>query len=554
MLRTILSASSSVTSRRSQHIQQQLRALQGLVVGIPKESLDGECRVALDPKNIKKLKKAGAIIRIESNAGAASGFLDQHYIEAGADIVASDEAWKAEIVAKVRPPTMSEAQKIANRSIVSIIQPKVNEALVNQLVHQGATVFSMDSLLRTLSRGQAFDVLSSQANIAGIRAVTEAAFHLQRPFTSQMTAAGKIPPAKILVVGAGVAGLAAIQTAKKAGAIVYGFDARSVAKEQVESCGATFLEVKMNEDGAGEGGYAKEMSQAWKDATNKMLLEECKKFDIIITTALVPGMKAPLLITKEMVEAMPFGGVTVDLAAAAGGNIETTVPGKVVKHGSITCVGYTNMESRMANIASEMYGGNISNFLLSMEDKVSKQWKINLEDPAVRSICIVLDGKKLDPYVPPAHLASAGKGSSTAKNTKKIEIQKTDEEIKKEYMKSALFSSIGTTTALGIASFVPNAPMMTTFALSCWVGNNCVKGVTHALHSPLMALTNAISGMTIVGGMLQLGGGLVPTTVPQALAAAAGKFNDVNDYFLYRQMLSNDLLFLYLQIQWGYQR
>ena len=497
------------------------RNLQGLVVGVPKESLAGEERVALTPAHVVKLKKAGASINVQAGAGLGSGFKDADYTKAGAEIVDASKVWTAEVVTKVRPPTADEAAKVQNRNVVSIIQPNVNTELMNQFLKQKTTVFSMDSLLRTLSRGQSFDVLSSQANVAGYRAVIEAAHHLQRPFAGQMTAAGKIQPAKVLVVGAGVAGLAALQLAKKKGAIVFGFDVRAAAKEQVESCGAKFLEVQVQEDGSGAGGYAKEMSKEWFDAADAMLLKECKNFDVIITTALIPGRKAPVLIKKNMVENMPPGSVTIDLAAPAGGNVETTVPGQVVKHGSVTCVGYTNMESRMATTASSLFSGNVSNFLLSMVDKKSNKWVIDLEDPAVRSILVAKDGERLPPYVPPASAAPV------KKEEKKV-VVKTAAEIEAEYKKSALFATAGTSSALALASMVPNSSMMTTFALSCWVGNACVQGVTHALHSPLMAMTNAISGMTIVGGMLQLGGGIVPHTTPQILAAAAVGLSAVN--------------------------
>ena len=257
--RTIIQRSRWCIASKLKLVQQQ-RSLQGLVVGVPKEILDGEHRVAIVPLNVIKLAKAGATVRIESGAGALSGFTDLQYTEAGAEIVSSAELWKSEVVAKVRPPTAAEALLLEGRSIVSIIQPRVNTELMTQLVKQRATVLSLDSLLRTLSRGQAFDVLSSQANVAGIRAVIEASYEMERPFAGQMTAAGKISPAKVLVVGAGVAGLAAIQLAKKKGAIVYGFDVRAAAKEQVESCGAKFLEVTLQEDGSSAGGYAKEMS------------------------------------------------------------------------------------------------------------------------------------------------------------------------------------------------------------------------------------------------------------------------------------------------------
>lgn len=506
------------------HALVAVRTLTGLIVGVPKESIVDECRVALTPQNVIKLKKAGAVVKIQEGAGEASGFTDILYKSAGAEIVSESEVWKSQVVAKVRPPNPEEASKIEDRVLVSIIQPKSNAPLVEQLTKQNSTVLSLDSLLRTLSRGQAFDVLSSQANIAGYRAVIEAAHHMQRPFAGQMTAAGKIQPAKVLVVGAGVAGLAAIQLAKKQGAIVYGFDVRAAAKEQVESCGAKFLEVKTAEDGSAAGGYAKEMSPEWFAAADAMLLAECKSIDVIITTALIPGRRAPVLIKREMVEAMPSGGVCIDLAAPAGGNIEVTVPGQVIKHKGVTIVGYNNIESKMASTASSLFGGNVTNLLLSMEDKVTKTFVVDLLDPAVRSMCIAQGGQALPPYVPP--VSSTGPAVQV---TKKEEAKVlTVQEISKQYLHKAAMTTLTTTSVLGLAAMVPNAPMMTTFALSCWVGNSCVQGVTHALHSPLMAMTNAISGMTIVGGMLQMGGGFLPGTIPQGLAAGAVLLSAIN--------------------------
>ena len=264
------------------------------------------------------------------------------------------------------------------------------------------------------------------------------------------------------------------------------------------------------------------MSPEWFAAADAMLLNACKDIDVIITTALIPGRKAPLLIKKHHIEAMPQGGVTVDLAAASGGNVETTVAGKVVKHGAITCVGYTNIESRMATTASSLFSGNVSNFLLSMEDKKAKKWVVNLEDPAVRSILVAQNGVALPPYVPPP---SAAPKVAAAKEVKPLP---TEAEVEAEYRKSALMVTGASSTALLLSSGVPNAPMMTTFALSCWVGSKCVEGVAHALHSPLMAMTNAISGMTIVGGMLQMGGGIMPRTTPQWLAAGAVGLSAVN--------------------------
>jgi NAD(P) transhydrogenase len=478
----------------------------------------------MTPSLVTKLKKQGASINIEKGAGLGSGFTDAQYTAAGAELVDTAGAYKSEVICKVRPPTLKEAAMVEDRNIMSVIQPRLNTELMDQLCKQKATVFSMDSLLRTLSRGQSYDVLSSQANIAGYRAVIEAGHHMQRPFSGQMTAAGKIAPAKVLVVGAGVAGLAAMQLAKKSGAMVFGFDVRAAAKEQVEACGAKFLEVALEEDGSGAGGYAKEMSAEWFQAADDMLLKECASMDVVITTALIPGRPAPLLIKKHHVEAMPAGGVTVDLAAPAGGNVETTKPGEVVKHGAVTCVGYTNMESRMATTASNLFAGNITNFLISMKDKETDKWHINLEDPAVRSIICAQDGVALEPYVPPPPPVS----DVVVEEVK----EKTPEEIYAEteasYKQNAMNATAASMTALALASGVPNAPMMTTFALSCWVGSSCVQGVAHSLHSPLMAMTNAISGMTVVGGMLQMGGGLFPQTTPQWLAAGAVGLSAIN--------------------------
>ncbi|EDQ90247.1 uncharacterized protein MONBRDRAFT_16286 [Monosiga brevicollis MX1] len=497
------------------------RGLHGLAVGVVRESDKDEARVAIAPAHAAKLIKAGATVTVESGAGERSGFKDEEYREAGAQVADAAHTWQQQLVAKVLPPTADEAARIENRTLLGIVQPNVHPELTKQLAGQGATVLSLDSLLRTLSRGQAFDVLSSQANVAGYRAVMEAGIHLPRPLAGSTSAAGKVRPANVLVVGAGVAGLAALQLAKKNGAITHGFDVRSAAKEQVEAVGAKFVVVDSGEDGSGQGGYAKEMSPEWFQAAERKLLEQAKNMDVIITTALIPGKPAPKLITKAMVEAMPKGGVTVDLAAKAGGNVETTVPGQVVTlPGDKTCVGYTNMESRMAPTASFLFSGNVSNFLLSMQD-ADKNYTVNLEDPAVRSVCVVHKGESLPPYVPPAPKTPPPQSTTPEPEAPPLNPQT-------EYLRSAGLATIGTSSALALASFVPNSAMMSTFALSCWVGNSCVKGVTHALHSPLMAQTNAISGLTIVGGMLQLGGGYLPGTVPQVLAATAVGLSAVN--------------------------
>ena len=336
-----------------------------VTVGVPKESLAGETRVALAPANVAKLTKKGATVNIERGAGSLSGFSDAAYEEKGANIVDAAGAWGSEAVAKVRPPTQEEAALISDRMLIGPVGALQNTELVDQLAAQGSTVVALDSLLRTLSKGQAYDVLSSQANLAGYRAVYEAAHFMQRPYGGSMTSAGKIQPSTVLVCGVGVAGLAAIQTAKKAGAIVKAFDVRAAAAEQAEAAGAQFIQIG-GEDGSAAGGYAKEMSEEWFDEARRVLLDVCRSTDVIITTAMIPGRAAPLLITKEMVEAMPSGGVTIDLASEAGGNVETTVPGEVVKVGGVTCVGWTNMPGRIATTASTLFGGNVANLLTDM--------------------------------------------------------------------------------------------------------------------------------------------------------------------------------------------
>jgi NAD(P) transhydrogenase len=297
-----------------------------LTVGIPKETFDLEKRVAATPESVSKLVKPGFKVLVENDAGSLSHFSNSDYEAAGATVVSSDDVWKkSDIIMKVRPPTMDQVDMLGDRTMISYLYPGQNKEIVDKLQENKATAFAMDCIPRTLSRGQTYDALSSQANISGYRAVLEASNEFGRFFAGQMTAAGKVPPAKVLVVGTGVAGLAAIQTAKNMGAVVRAFDVRPVTKEQVEAMGGQFLEVDLQEDGSGAGGYAKEMSKEWHEAAAKMLSKQCEEVDIVITTALIPGRPAPKMITKDMVAKMKSGSVTVDLAAEAGGNIETTV-------------------------------------------------------------------------------------------------------------------------------------------------------------------------------------------------------------------------------------
>ncbi|GBG26917.1 NADP transhydrogenase, mitochondrial [Hondaea fermentalgiana] len=490
-------------------------------IGIIKE---GEERVGMVPENLDKLVKKGAEVQVQDGAGVAAGFSNSQYEAAGAKIVSGEEVWKSDVVVTINKPSSDDLKKLEDRLIVSQLQARNDPAVYDQLAEQKATGLSLDMLMRTLSRGQAFDVLSSQANVAGYRAVIEAGYQFQRPFAGQMTAAGRINPARVLVCGTGVAGLAAIQAAKNLGAVVNAFDVRAAAAEQVQSMGANFLKVESDEDGSAAGGYAKEMSAEWFEAARKMLLKECASTDIIITTAQIPGKKAPVLITKEMVEAMPSGGVTVDLAASTGGNVETTQLDKVVsitgKNGqTINCVGYGNMPARMASVASTLFGGNVSKLLLSMYDKEGN-FVVNESDEAVRSMLIVNAGKKLEPYNPPPPPV-APVSDEPKEEPKPVDPQQ-------KTLETVLLGTGISSAAIGVGSKVPDTGLLATFALSVWLGSGSVRGVAHSLHSPLMSITNAISGMTIVGGMLQLGGGILPHTMPQLLGATAVTLSAVN--------------------------
>jgi len=487
-----------------------------MTVGVVKENDEGELRVALTPDNVALLAKKGAQITVEKGAGVGSGFSDANYVEAGATLADSATVWKQGVVMKVRAPSKEDLAKVEDRVFLGQLGARINPELVDQAAAQKASVIDLTMLLRTLSRGQSFDVLSSQANMAGYKAVIEVSNAMQRPFAGQMTAAGRINPARVMIVGCGVAGLAAIQQAKNMNAVVTAFDVRAAAKEQCEAMGAKFLEVDFEEDGSADGGYAKEMSPEWFEAARKMLLKEAESTNAIITTALIPGKKAPVLITEEMVRAMPPGSVTVDLAAEAGGNIECTEPGKIVQVGGATVIGHTNMNSRIAATSSFMFGGNVTKLVQSMDK--DEKFVIDLEDEAVRSMLVVNAGEKLEPYVQPPRPEAEAKAE--------VVVEVVDPQA--EAQSSVIKATAGAGGLLFLGSQVPSAGMLSTFALSIWLGTNSVQGVAHALHSPLMSITNAISGMTIVGGMLQLGGGLTPNTVPQSMALAAVTLSAVN--------------------------
>lgn len=499
-----------------------------LTVGIPKEHFPLERRVAASPESVGRLVKPGFNVVVEDGAGSKSHFSNADYEAAGATVVATaDDLWKqSDVVLKLRPPSPEEAAKLEDKTLVSFIYPAQNKELVKQLQDQKSTVFAMDCIPRTLSRGQTYDALSSQANIAGYRAVLEASNEFGRFFAGQMTAAGKVPPAKVLVIGTGVAGLAAIQTAKNLGAVVRAFDVRPVTKEQVEAMGGQFLEVNYEEDGSGAGGYAKEMSKEWHAAARDMLTKQCEEVDIVVTTALIPGRTAPIMVTKEMVAKMKSGSVTVDLAAEAGGNVETTVADqKIVTDNGVTCIGYTDMPSRLATTSSSLYSNNISKFLLSIGPHTSKDagyFNIDHEDEAVRGMLVLENGKMMwpAPVAPPPP-------APTKEEAKEVVEPVID--YRAPYVQGAKTAGYLAGGILAMGAAAPNpafSSMLTTFALSNIIGVQVVLGVSHALHSPLMAVTNAISGTTALGGMHLLAHSTKPSV--SLLGAAATTLSTVN--------------------------
>jgi NAD(P) transhydrogenase len=507
-------------------------------IGVPKEIYLNEKRVSLAPEGVQRLLKSGfGAVYVEKGAGEASSFPDEKYKEVGATIVDTETVFKeSDIVLKVRMPQFNESLGInevdllkENSKLISFIQPAQNKDLVEKLKTRGVTSFAMDQIPR-ITRAQTYDALSSMANIAGYKAVIEAAENFGRFFTGQMTAAGRLPPAKVLVIGGGVAGLSAIATAKSLGAIVRGFDTRPAVKEQVESLGADFLEVKgFKESGAGVGGYAKEMSKEFHEAEMKLFSQQCKEVDIIITTALIPGKPAPKLISKEMIEMMKPGSVIVDLAAEMGGNTDLTIKDGINEHKGVKIIGYTDLPSRMSGQSTSLYSNNISKFLQVMVSKDNKL-NIDLTDEVIRGAVITHKGDVLWPNPKPPML-DAAKGAVEQKPKHKAHDTKSSVSPFSKTLKSALTTafSLGTLIGLGVVCPDPSfIAMSSTFSLALVGGYLSVWGVSPALHTPLMSITNAISGITAVGGLLLLGGGVVPHSIPQFLAASAVLMSAIN--------------------------
>ncbi|EKM82616.1 hypothetical protein AGABI1DRAFT_125080 [Agaricus bisporus var. burnettii JB137-S8] len=492
-----------------------------LTVGIPREIFPNERRVSLTPQNAALLRKKGfAHVLVEYQAGVGAEFLDEHYAAAGATLVSRDELFKrSDIMLKVRPPLIGqEAEKINEGStVISFLYPAQNKSIVDTLASRKANAFAMDMIPR-ISRAQVFDALSSMANIAGYKAVLEASNHFGRFLTGQVTAAGKvnIPPGKVLVIGAGVAGLSAIATARRLGAIVRGFDTRSAAREQVQSLGAEFLEVNIKEDGSGAGGYAKVMSKEFIEAEMALFKEQCRE-------ALIPGKPAPKLITKEMLAVMKQGSVVVDMAAETGGNCEATVPGEIAVHNGVTIIGYTDLPSRLPTQSSTLYSNNITKFLLSIGG--DGRYLVDLEDEVVRGAIVVHKGEVLPPAPRPLPPPVTPPAPSAAEKEASVAItpwQKVTRDV------ALVTGGMGTVVALGKSTGTAFMDSFFTFGLAGLVGYRVVWGVAPALHSPLMSVTNAISGLVGVAGMFVMGGGYLPGTIPQALGAMAVLLATIN--------------------------
>jgi H+-translocating NAD(P) transhydrogenase subunit alpha len=511
-----------------------------MLVAIPREIHPGERRVAATPETVVRLVKLGFDVSVGSGAGEGSSMSDAAYEAAGARIVRSVPAlWQeANLVLKVRPPEHDvELGKhevdlmTPGATLVSFIWPSTNPELLERFAARKVTVLAMDQVPR-VTRAQKMDALSSMANIAGYRAIIEAASFFGRFFTGQMTAAGKVPPAKVLVIGAGVAGLSAIGTARGLGAIVRAFDTRPAAKEQVESMGAEFLELSFQEDGTGQGGYAKTMSPEFIAAEMALFREQARQVDIIVTTALIPGKPAPRLLPAEVVREMRAGSVIVDLAAEAGGNCEYTKPGQVVVEHGVTVIGYMDLPSRLAPTASQLYGTNLCHLLSDMGG--GKSFHVDLEDEVVRGALILHDGElkwpapRKDvplPAVKPAQSPAAAAAS----------VQK------KSGFGGVLAALVGGALLVALGLVAPTAFVahFTVFVLACFIGWQVVWNVTPALHTPLMSVTNAISGIILIGGMLQVSGPLTsPVTLLAALAVLLAMINVAGGFLVTQRMLA----------------
>ena len=516
-------------------------------IGAPREIIAGEARVAMTPDSALQLKKLGHECLIESGAGKLAGFSDEAYQAAGVSVVpkAADLWSSADVVVKVRGPEPAEAAELkSGQTLISMFWPAQNPDLLEACRAQGASVIAMDMVPR-ISRAQKMDALSSMANIAGYRAVIEAGSNFGRFFTGQITAAGKVPPAKVLVIGAGVAGLAAIGTATSLGAITYAFDVRPEVAEQIESMGASFvyLDFEAAEDGAATGGYAAPSSPEFREKQLAKFRELAPDVDIVITTALIPGRPAPKLWLEEMVAAMKPGSVVVDLAAERGGNCDLTVADqKVVSANGVTIVGYTDYPSRMAAQASTLYSTNIRHMLTDLTPAKDGILVHNMEDDVIRGATVTFNSAITFPPPPPKVAAIAAAKPKPKEKALTVEEKRA---VERADFRAASRSQISLLVVGGLVMalvgyYAPAAFMQhfIVFALSCFIGFSVIWNVSHSLHTPLMAITNAISGIVILGALLQIGSGNWLVGVLSAISVLIASINIVGGFLVTRRMLA----------------
>lgn len=472
-------------------------------IGIPKEIYKGERRVAATPEVVTQLLKLGYKVLVETEAGVTANFSDNDYVTAGCEVIGTAiELWaKSDIVLKVLAPEDSEISLSKNgQTLISYLWPEQNPELLKRLNNVGITALAMDNIPR-ISRAQKMDARSSMANISGYRAIIDAANNFGRFFAGQITAAGKVPPAKILVIGAGVAGLSAIATAKSMGAIVRAFDTRPEVKEQIESMDAEFLMLNFkDEDGSGEGGYAKVMSDEFIQAEMALFAEQAKDVDIIVTTALIPGKPAPKLIITEMIQSMKNGCVVVDLAAEQGGNCELTVQGEITVEYGVTIIGYTDYPSRMAAQSSQLYGTNLRHLLTDMTPEKNGEIVVNMQDDVIRGATVCTRGEITWP-APALKVQVPAKTKQATSTPASVEPER-----KKSIIGPIIGLVISAVALLGLGSVAPPDFMshFTVFVLACFIGYMVIWNVSPALHTPLMSVTNAISSIIVIGALMQI--------------------------------------------------
>ncbi len=518
------------------------------VIGTPKEIFDGEARVAMTPASAEQLQKLGFACAVETGAGVAAGFSDADYEAAGVSIVKTAAAlWKdSDVIAKVRQPNETELKRLTSeKTLISFFNPAGNEDGMALAKSKGANVIAMEMVPR-ISRAQKMDALSSMANIAGYRAVIEAGNNYGRFFTGQITAAGKVPPAKVLVVGAGVAGLAAIGTSTSLGAITLAFDVRPEVAEQVESMGAEFVYLDFEEeqtDGAATGGYASVSSPEFREAQLAKFRELAPEVDIVITTALIPNREAPELWTEDMVAAMKPGSVIVDLAAEKGGNCKMTVMDeKIVTENGVTIIGYTDFPSRMASQASTLYATNIRHMLTDLTPEKDGQINHDMEDDVIRGATVTYQGEITFPPPPPKIQAIAAKPKAAPEKELTPEELRAKEtaEFKAQTIQQVTLLGIGGAILLGVGLVAPASFMQhfIVFVLSIFVGFQVIWNVSHSLHTPLMAVTNAISSIIILGAILQVGSGGFLVILLAGLSVFMAGINIFGGFLVTRRMLA----------------